>query len=226
VSARRPYVAGLGLLLLGAVVVLVSAGRTWGTAEVAGTVGSTAASTLSVRGSDVSGGLPAFGLLALAGVLAVVATRGWARRAVGVLLVLTGLTVVLLAARGDLGAALDRAARAAAGVTSARASDPSPNAWRWVCLVGGLLIGAAGGLTVVASAGWPALGARYDRGGARTPRPLDAWSALDRGIDPTVDPIVEPHRPETDRPETGGPGAGTMARPGNDEGLANAEELT
>jgi uncharacterized membrane protein (TIGR02234 family) len=201
VSPRRAYVVALGLLLLGAVVVLVSAGRGWGTAEVAEASGS-AARTLHARGGDVSGALPALGLLALAGVLAVIATRGQARRAVGVLLLVTGLGVVVLAATGDLGAALDRAARTAAGVTSARATEPSANAWRWVCAAGGLLVAAAGALAVVRSAPWPALGARYDR--ARTPRSLDPWSALDQGIDPTVDP-------------TGASGPDRMPEPGKRE---------
>jgi uncharacterized membrane protein (TIGR02234 family) len=186
VSQRRAYVGALALLLLGAVVVLGSVGRGWATAQVAGASG--ASVTVRAQGSDVAGALHALGLLALAGVLAVVATRGHARRALGALLALAGLTVALVAATGDVGAALDRAARTAAGISSAQATDAAANAWRWVCVVGGLLVAASGVLTLLRGGRWPALGARYERGAARTPRPLDAWSALDQGIDPTVDP--------------------------------------
>jgi uncharacterized membrane protein (TIGR02234 family) len=196
VNPRRAYITALGLLAFGAVIVLTAAGRRWGSAEVAEGSGSTAARRLYASGSDVSGGLPALALLALAGVLAVVATRGVARRGVGVVLVLVGVLVIVLAATGDLSGALDAAARTASGVSSARAGDASATPWRWVCVFGGLLVTAAGALAGVRSSGWPALGARYERGTPRTARPLDAWSALDRGIDPTEDPTDTMSAPE------------------------------
>ena len=186
-SPRRSYLASLGLLLLGAVVVLVSAGRVWGSAEVAGSTGSTAAGGLDVTGADVSGAFPALGLLALAGVLAVVATRGVVRRVVGGFLCLVGVTVTVLAVVTDVDAALDHAARVASGVSSAQATHESTSAWPWLCAIGGLLVAVAGALTALRSAAWPALGGRYERAGARTDRSLDAWAALDQGIDPTAD---------------------------------------
>ena len=165
-TARRSYLGALGLLLLGAVVILVSAGRVWASASVAVTTGSTAAGGLDVTGADVSAGIPALGLLALAGVLAVVATRGPARRVVGGFLCLVGLTVTVLAVVSDVDAALDHAARVAAGVSSAQAIHGSTSAWPWLCAVGGLLVAGAGALTALRSAGWPALGGRYERRGA------------------------------------------------------------
>ena len=151
-SPRRSYLAALGLLLLGAVVVLVSAGRVWGSAEVAGSTGSTAAGGLDVSGADVSGAFPALGLLALAGVLAVVATRGVVRRVVGGFLCLVGVTVTVLAVVTDVDAALDHAARVASGVSSAQATHESTSAWPWLCAVGGLLVAVAGALTALRSA--------------------------------------------------------------------------
>jgi uncharacterized membrane protein (TIGR02234 family) len=188
VTPRRSYLAALGLLLLGAVVVLVSAGRVWGSADVAGAAGSTAAGDLHVTGADVSGAFPALGLVALAGVLAVVAARGVVRRVVGGFLCLVGVTVAVLAVVTDVDAALDHAARVAAGVSSAQATHESTSAWPWICALGGLLVAVAGALTALRSADWPALGGRYERAGAGTGRPLDTWAALDQGIDPTADP--------------------------------------
>jgi uncharacterized membrane protein (TIGR02234 family) len=198
VTARRSYLATLGLLLLGAVAILVSAGRVWGRAQVAGSTGSTAAGGLDVTGADVSGAVPALGLLALAGVLAVVATRGVVRRAVGGFLCLVGLTVTGLAVVTDVDAALDHAARVAAGVSSAQATHESTSAWPWVCAIGGLLVAIAGLLTALRSAGWPSLGGRYERAGAPDGRPLDTWAALDQGIDPTIDPDRMPEQTAPD----------------------------
>lgn len=202
-SPRRQYALALGLLLLGALLVLVAAGRPWASAEVATTTGSTAARTLRVHGSDVSGALPALAVLALAGIAGVVATRGRVRQAVGVLLVLAGAGVVVVTLTSSLGAALDEAARTASGVTSARASDASTTAWRWAALLGGVLVATAGALTVAGGRRWPALGGRYER---RVDPALDAWAALDRGIDPTLDvpgtmpPSGTPKSPEEERP--------------------------
>jgi uncharacterized membrane protein (TIGR02234 family) len=175
-------------LALGGLIVIVSAGRGWGTATMADVAGAKAGRALRVNGTDVSGGLSALGLLSLAGVLAVLATRGPVRRAVAVVLALVGVSVVALAVTGDVRAALDKAARTAGGVSTARADGVSTSAWPWVCALGGACIVAAAGLVVVRGRQWPSLGARYERGAARTPRVLDPWSALDRGIDPTLDP--------------------------------------
>lgn len=72
--------------------------------------------------------------------------------------------------------------------------------WPALCLVGGLLTGAGGALTALRGAGWPAMGARYDRPARRVAtepgpaaagpvtgrRTTEAWDALDRGEDPTA----------------------------------------
>jgi hypothetical protein len=56
----------------------------------------------------------------------------------------------------------------------------------------------------VRSGRWPAMGARYDAPEGRTRGngpPPDAWSALDRGQDPTVEDASGAAGPRPDLPE-------------------------
>jgi hypothetical protein len=108
--------------------------------------------------------LTALGLVALAGAGALLATRGWLRTAVGVLLLLCG---------GGLAAGA--AAHFAIG-------------WPLATVLGGVLVAAAGASALMYGRAWPGMAARYDRatrvaGPARTDAQL--WDALDSGDDPT-----------------------------------------
>ena len=181
-SPRREYALALGLILLGAVLVLVSSGRTWATGE-ATSGGSTTAAALRVTGNEAAGGISGLALLAAAGIAALVATRGRLRRVVAVVIILTGISVVTNAVFSDLSGALDEAARKSAGVSSAHATATQTTISAWICVLGGLLIIAGGVLAALHGRSWPALGTRYERG----PVTLDPWSALDQGIDPTLD---------------------------------------
>jgi uncharacterized membrane protein (TIGR02234 family) len=78
------------------------------------------------------------------------------------------------------------------------------SAWPWLAALGGVLVVAAGVLTVLRGAAWPGMSARYDApAGKRSaagprraaaaasapagqPTPADLWKALDRGEDPTA----------------------------------------
>ncbi|WP_372669004.1 Trp biosynthesis-associated membrane protein [Amycolatopsis kentuckyensis] len=116
-------------------------------------------------------------LLALAGVAGVIATGGWARRVLGVVLALAGVAAVW------------------AGVSGAKFSgfaDGLPVTemllGRGLAVLGGILV-AAGGLAAVKGAGKAArLGARYaapaTRKKARDPD-AELWEALSEGEDPT-----------------------------------------
>lgn len=183
-TPRRQYAVALTCVVLGAVLVLISAGQTWATGEVAG---SSAAGHLKVTGHDAAGGVAGVALVALAGIAGLVATRGRLRRVVAVVVILAGLSVVAQAVASDLHGALDKAAATAAGVSSAHATRVQTTLAGWVCVLGGLLIIAGGWLAVRHGKDWPAMGSRYERSGARTDRPLDTWAALDQGIDPTAD---------------------------------------
>ena len=79
-TLRREYAVTLAVLAAGAILALVSAGRTWATVTVEGAL---RPETTQVTGTDLTGAARALGLLGLAGVLAVVATRRWVRRIIG-----------------------------------------------------------------------------------------------------------------------------------------------
>lgn len=138
---------------------------------------------LAVVGLGIAGIVVAFGLpwLTLAVVLGIVATRGWARRVVGALLVLVGVVAAVAGA----------APLASSGTVSV------------LGVIGGVLVILGGAWTFARGATWPAMGARYDgaRPAARARRPLSAWESLDQGVDPTVDPPGDaPADPSTTTP--------------------------
>lgn len=178
---RGPALAVL-LCLLGAFLVLVAAGRTWlsGVEELPAPL---PARDVALTAGDLGLALQALGLVGLAGVPALAATRRAGRIVVGVVLLLAGVLVVVRAA----GVLLDPDG----------AADPdglSLTAWPAVAVAGGLLLVAAGLLVAVRGRRWAALGRRYEAPGAsaqtdpETSGPVaerELWEALDRGEDPT-----------------------------------------
>ena len=189
--SRRGLSTAVLLCLLGAFLVLVAAGRSWVSVEVA--AGPLAeARTESRTGTDIVPGLSALGLLGLAGVVALAATRRTGRALVGLVLLATGVGVVVTALSADL----TTVSEPLAGETGDVTIDTSV-VWSTATALGGLLLAGAGLLTVVAGRSWPALGQRYDApAGAAAPvaaqEPAEQltekglWEALDRGEDPTA----------------------------------------
>jgi uncharacterized membrane protein (TIGR02234 family) len=178
------------LCLVGAFVVLVTVGRAWTSAEVpAGPLAD--ARTVTRSGADLVPGLRALGLVGLAGVVALAATRRVGRAVVGLVLLATGAGVLLSVLTADV-------------LTAARRLDGladqvpvTTTAWAWATAAGGLLLALAGLLTVVRGSSWPALGQRYEAPATTLPAPerqaptgppteRSLWEALDRGEDPTA----------------------------------------
>lgn len=167
---------GAALLVALAGVALLASGGDW----VTGTV--TAPPPLPAQ--DVSAGAPgpvrALGLVVLAGVPALFATRRTGRAVVGVLLVLAGAAAVAVVA--DV--LLDPA-----GALVDDASAVSTTARPLLALAGAVLAVLAGALTASRGRSWAALGRRYDAPAARpapaSSEPPALWDALDRGEDPT-----------------------------------------
>lgn len=177
---RRELAYAVLLCLAGAGLACWAATRSWSVEVVSR--GSLPPSRQARTGTDLLPWLPALALVALAGGGAVLATRGRIRRLFGGLLALLGLAV---AAGGGYGLAADFG-----GEVSRQ--------WPACCLLGGLAAAAGGLLTALRGGGWPGMGARYERPapGAAVPAGTgpavgrgtrDAWDALDRGEDPTVD---------------------------------------
>ncbi|XVU27447.1 Trp biosynthesis-associated membrane protein [Actinoplanes sp. CA-054009] len=176
---RRSYLLSLVACLAGAGIAAYGATRTW-SLDVAHRPGMSDVRTPQT-GADLEPWLIGLALVALAGTGALLATHGWVRRGLGVLLTLAGLGVIVGALVGRLG--LD-VGEAGSGATF----------WPIACALGGAII-AAGGLTAARQGHlWPRMSARYDRKpspSARRPpeqAAVDsraAWDALDRGDDPT-----------------------------------------
>lgn len=187
---RRSYVTALAVLGLGAALVLLAYGRPW----VAAVVDDPGLPPITVEltGAEWFPAGAAAGVVALAGLAAVVATRRLGRAVTGVLLlaagVLAGWPAVLVARGGTGGLDAVVAQRVGTAVPSAVTTTP----WWWVALAGALLVGAAGLACLRWGGRWPSLGRRYERAPAPTSAApaaglaaADAWAALDRGEDPT-----------------------------------------
>jgi uncharacterized membrane protein (TIGR02234 family) len=180
--------------LLGASGILLVVGRTWQRASVIRQAPLPAA-IVHLSGRDLQAALGAFALIALAGVVAIPATRGFGRRIVGAALAASGVVVVwrALISLSPASAARVRAA-VASGVgvdTSSRPRIDVMVAWPLATAGCGMLIALAGVLTVIFAARWSAMAGRYEAptAAARRERPATdtaLWAALDRGEDPTT----------------------------------------
>ncbi len=191
----RSFISALALCVLGAGLVLLAAGQPWASATVADLPGRP---VIRPTGGTLAPAASGLGLVALAGVLAIVATRGVGRIIVGGLLVLAGLGIIAapLQVGGDVQAALQEPAIQAAGHTSPSVSDQRLTAWPVLAGFGGLLVTASGALTVIRGRRWPGMSPRYERtvpdrrghagetGSGTHDRSL--WDAIGRGDDPTA----------------------------------------
>jgi hypothetical protein len=167
------YLVVLGVLLVGAVLCLVGSGMSWGAAQRADLV----RTEVAVAGGDLVPVGRAVGLLGLAAVVAVHATRGWGRRLMTYAKLLELPNYILQHLEGPTGSGEYVSASAAIG-------GPQLTA------LGGALIAAAGIALVALGPRWPSMDVRYERPAASRPAnessERTAWDALDRGEDPTI----------------------------------------
>jgi uncharacterized membrane protein (TIGR02234 family) len=194
-SGRRELAGAVGSCALGGGLVLGAAGRTW--LRVSAQRRSPLADvTLSLSGRTLAPLVAGLGIVGLAGVVGLLATRRWGRAVVAALLALSGLAVVVASLRwvGAPGAATardlledaDRAGGLAANPVITATAHP---AWPLLAAAGGLLLAAGGVLALLRHRSWPTMSARYETPAARERRPrTDAavWDALSRGDDPTT----------------------------------------
>ena len=199
-AGRRPVAVVAALVLVGAAACAGAAALTWWTAEYVDPL--TGPLTLTATGADCLPELVPVALVALAGFGACLATQGWVRRLVGVILLAGGLLVAIRAAIAMGGAPVT--------LTSGlvRPADPAGPAELHVvgpilALVGGVLLAVAGGLVAAGRGGRRRLGSRYEAPAAASTRgsgpasddPSDWWKALDAGTDPT-DPAAANRPPQ------------------------------
>ena len=192
-SPKRQYGYALLAGAVGAGLILLALRAQWAQAVFTPQKPLTA-EVVNVSGNDLVPLAGALALAALAGLIAVIATRGVARRVVGVLLALFGAgagaavlttisaaTVVSVAA-GKVGSPESAAlSGTAAGSTTSGGSGGgalvvgdatgraimSGTPWQAAVVVGALLIFAAGLATAMRGQDWPVMSARYDAPGAR-----------------------------------------------------------
>jgi uncharacterized membrane protein (TIGR02234 family) len=194
-SSTRAYGLTLlaGLVSAGAVTVGVS--RPWVTATA--TVAGLPVIHGSVEGARVAPLAGALGFVLLAAVGAVVATRGWVRRALGVLIVVSAAVVLAAAVHpGATSGAVEQTLSAKGWAGGPY--DATVSAWR--ALVGAGAVGCllAGSLVARFGGSWASMGARYDAPGGTTtssdtasrvePTETDLWRSIDSGRDPTQGP--------------------------------------
>ncbi|MFI9453198.1 Trp biosynthesis-associated membrane protein [Amycolatopsis sp. NPDC052450] len=176
-KAKRPlWIAVVGLLL-GAVALWGSSRLVWFAEFRDGGVRGTVLYTET--GSQRAVALIPLALLALAGTAGLIATGGWPRRVLGVVLAVSGVAAVWIGVAGGSVSGF------ADGLPVAQMLGA-----RGLAILGGILV-TAGGLAAIKGAGrMPRLGAKYSAPGAKKRAAKDPetelWEALSEGEDPTA----------------------------------------
>lgn len=187
---RRSYALTIVVGLASAGAIAVGAAQPWVSATA--TPEGLPQITASVDGADVAPVVGALGFVLLASFGAVIATRGWVRRAVGVVIVVSSVVVLVAAARPGVATDLLEASLSARG-WSGGPYDSHTVVWRWVVVAGAVLCLLAGVAVVRFATQWATMGSRYDApaNSPVTEQPEDSmstgdvWKAIDRGHDPT-----------------------------------------
>jgi uncharacterized membrane protein (TIGR02234 family) len=203
--ARAEFFTALLLLVLGAALALLFSTRTWQTLTTA-RPRPLADDVLHVTGRTIDAAPTALALIALAGVAAVIATRGMVRRILGWVLALDGIAMIVRASRAlsPVNAAtarsivMDKHPSVTFELPAAPSVEVHPLWGIATCVCGGLIV-LAGLLIAWRGATWSGMSTRYSRpapDGAPSTDPeaqqeaeakanLAMWNALERGDDPT-----------------------------------------
>lgn len=191
---KAAFVVAIALDVVGAGVALLVSLRAWQTVTTART--GRAPDVLDLNGRTVDSASTAIALVALAGVVAVLATRGVLRRVVGGLVAVAGAGLIW---RGALALSAVSAARARSLVAShhqtVSTSGTVPSvavhsAWPVLSSLCGVLVLGSGVLIAWRGHRWQVMSARYEatpeaaaEDQARAAATM--WRALDEGDDPT-----------------------------------------
>jgi uncharacterized membrane protein (TIGR02234 family) len=203
--SRREFGTAIALAVVAAALALSAAGQTWVRLTAVRRPPLPPVTDL-LSGGQVAPLVTATGLLLLAAAVALVATRGAGRVAVGLLMAVAGGVLGWSGARTLAGRlAVDAATLSTVGSSpGVRLESQVRPAWPAIVLVAGVVAVAAGLLVVLRGRAWPGMGRRYERpaagdGGPAPARPQTdeerataAWRALDRGDVPTTDPTADP----------------------------------
>lgn len=199
-SARVQFAVALVLDVLGTAGVLLIGTRDWQTI-VTTRDAHFVDDTLRVTGRTVDAAPTAMALVALAGAVAVIATRGVVRRVVGVVVALAGVGIGwrAIAAMTAMSAsrARDLVREKHPTVTSTTVPSVSTHdTWAALTLACALLVVVAGVLVAAYGGRWTGMSTRYESPAVQAdPEAMAArraradaamWTALDHGDDPTA----------------------------------------
>ena len=195
---RRWYGPVVLALLVAGGAAFLAAGRPWVTAVVGD--GEGPGGSFELTGSDVAPAAGALGVVIVAAALAVLASGGWFRRVIG-------LVVVLMALAGcwatftDPADAIDRTVAESVTFSTGEPVASDGTVWPWVALVAFVVAALLGLVVTRYGAAWPTMGRRYEAPAAGTvgaasgdaagdtagpeQTEADLWKSLDHGIDPT-----------------------------------------
>jgi uncharacterized membrane protein (TIGR02234 family) len=190
-TGRRELVAAVVAAGVAGGLALTTSGQTW-----ARVTGERRPPLPPVTGALTGGAaaplVPATGLVLLAAAVALVALGGWARVAVGLLMAVGGGALAWSGIRALTGGLVDGSTELpGVGRVPGPVTVDVTSAWPVLATVAGVLGVLAGLVVVLRGRSWPGMGRRYERGrpaapGSEADRAQAAWTALDRGQDPTI----------------------------------------
>ena len=189
-SRRGELGVAVAAVICGGSLAVLGAGRAWVRGSAAAGPGLPLIE-LAPTGRELAPGVVALALVALAGVLALVATRGLGRILVGVVVAVAGIGLAVLAATAkDETAALVQAS-AALGTTTPEITGVAGTPWPLITAAAGALVSTGGALIILRGSRWAGLGQRFETAtGAPVPaepgpQERHLWDAQNRGEDPT-----------------------------------------
>ena len=183
-SARRWYgPTVLGLVLAGGAAFVLGR-RTWVTTTLGD--GQGAGAVIETTGADVSALVPGLAVVIVAAGLGVLASGGWFRRVIGVLVVASAVGGVV-ATRTDPDGVVDSAVQESVAFGQGVDVSSVTHAGPWFAAAAFVLAALLGLLVVRYGAAWPTMSSRYESPTSRVVEPdgSDLWKAMDAGLDPT-----------------------------------------
>jgi uncharacterized membrane protein (TIGR02234 family) len=188
-SGRRELVAVVGLTVLGSALTLLAVGRPWAHAVVS--EAPLPSQVVDLSGRAVAPLTAALGIAALAAAVAVLATRGRWRVVVGIVIALAGAAIVgtsasLSATHVQTGSALRD--RVPAASHRGAIVTVELRAWRHGAAAGGIVLVAAGLVTIARGRALATMGRRYDA-------PTETGSAAREVTSAAPLPQAQPARP-------------------------------
>ncbi|MDQ2836396.1 MAG: Trp biosynthesis-associated membrane protein [Actinomycetota bacterium] len=187
-SGRRELAAAVALTLLGGGGALFAASRSWLRVSEP-RLAPFGRLVLNFSGRALSPALNGLAIVALIIAVLVLITAGWARRVLGGLLLVVGLSAGWYAIRGTRQPSAGRVRELLGSRLSQQAgpldvrTQPAP---AWLALLGALLLVLAALLLLLRAGRWQVgLSAKY-AAPVEVAQAADPWRRLDRGDDPTI----------------------------------------